>query len=37
VSKPLFGREGAGILLSNNYTSYQEFEKATENLFLKDG
>jgi glutathione synthase/RimK-type ligase-like ATP-grasp enzyme len=37
VSKPLFGREGEGILLSNNYSSYEEFEKATENLFLKDG
>ena len=23
MSKPLFGREGAGILQSNNYSSYQ--------------
>ena len=23
--------------ISNNFSSYQEFEKETENLFLKDG
>jgi hypothetical protein len=34
MSKPLFGREGAGILQSNNYSSYQEFEQATENIFM---
>jgi hypothetical protein len=34
MSKPLFGREGVGILQSNNYSSYQDFEKATENIFM---
>ena len=25
VSKPLFGREGLGVMLSKNYTSYENF------------
>jgi len=27
VSKPLFGREGLGVMLSKNYTSYDSFVK----------
>ena len=30
VSKPLFGREGLGVLLSMNFTSYDEFVKVSE-------
>lgn len=33
VSKPLFGREGIGVFLSNNFTSYEEFVKTTESNF----
>ena len=30
VSKPLFGREGLGVFLSNNFTSYDAFVETTE-------
>ena len=30
VSKPLFGREGLGVFLSNNFSSYDEFVNTTE-------
>ena len=33
VSKPLFGREGIGIFVSKNFTSYDEFVKTTESNF----
>ena len=33
VSKPLFGREGYGIFMSNNFTSYEEFVQTTESNF----
>lgn len=33
VSKPLFGREGIGVFLSNNFSSYEEFVKTTESNF----
>jgi len=38
VSKPLFGREGAGILdtLNTNFTSFQKFINASESNFGKD-
>jgi glutathionylspermidine synthase len=30
VSKPKFGREGYGVLLSQNFNSYSEFVSTTE-------
>lgn len=36
VSKPIFGREGLGVLLSNNYTSFDMFKSATSLNFGKD-
>jgi len=27
VSKPLFGREGLGVMVSKNYTTYDKFVK----------
>ena len=36
VSKPIYGREGLGVLLSDNYTSFEEFQKATTSNFGKD-
>ena len=36
VSKPIYGREGLGVLLSDNYTSFEEFKKATTSNFGKD-
>jgi len=33
VSKPLFGREGIGVFLSDNFTSFDEFVKVTEDNF----
>lgn len=33
VSKPLFGREGLGVFLSNNFTSYEKFVDTTESNF----
>ena len=36
VSKPLFGREGLGVFLSNNFSSYDEFVQTTELNFGRD-
>ena len=36
VSKPLFGREGLGVFMSNNFSSYKEFVETTENNFGRD-
>jgi glutathionylspermidine synthase len=36
VSKPLFGREGAGIFISNNFTSFDNFVDTTENNYGRD-
>jgi len=36
VSKPLFGREGLGVFLSDNFTSYDQFVETTENNFGVD-
>ena len=36
VSKPIFGREGLGVFLSNNFTSYDQFVKTTEDNFGYD-
>ena len=33
VSKPLFGREGIGVFLSSNFSSFDEFVKTTENNY----
>lgn len=33
VSKPIFGREGLGVMLSKNFSSFDEFVKTTENNF----
>lgn len=33
VSKPIFGREGAGVFRSNNFTTYDMFRFTTENNF----
>ena len=33
VSKPLFGREGLGVFLSNNFSKYEDFVKTTEENF----
>ena len=30
VSKPIFGREGAGVFMSHNFTSYEKFVTTTE-------
>jgi glutathionylspermidine synthase len=38
VSKPLFGREGAGIFVSSNFTRYSDFVTTTENNYgFKNG
>lgn len=37
VSKPLYGREGVGVLQSKNYTSIEKFIKATETNYGNDG
>ena len=37
VSKPLFGREGMGVFLSDNFTSFNEFVKVTEENFGANG
>lgn len=36
VSKPIFGREGIGILQSKNFSSYDEFVEATEDTMATD-
>lgn len=36
VSKPLFGREGFGVFLSNNFTSHETFVETTEFNFGVD-
>ena len=36
VSKPLYGREGIGVFKSQNFSSYKEFIKVTENNFGQD-
>lgn len=36
VSKPIFGREGLGVFLSNNFTTYDQFVETTENNFGRD-
>ena len=36
VSKPVFGREGLGVFLSNNFTSYADFVNKTETNFGVD-
>ena len=36
VSKPLFGREGLGVFMSNNFSSHQNFVDTTENNFGVD-
>jgi len=36
VSKPLFGREGLGVMVSKNFTSYDKFVKQTEINFGVD-
>jgi len=36
VSKPLFGREGVGILQSKNFTSFDDFVSKTESNFGRD-
>ena len=33
VSKPIFGREGAGIYMGSNYSSSSLFESATDRAF----
>ena len=33
VSKPLFGREGLGVFVSSNYSSYEQFVDVTETNF----
>lgn len=33
VSKPLFGREGLGVMLSKNFSNYAEFVRTTESNF----
>lgn len=35
VSKPLFGREGQGVLKSSNYSNFNDFRKATEQNLKK--
>lgn len=36
VSKPLFGREGLGVMLSQNFSTYDQFVKVTEENFGRD-
>jgi len=36
VSKPLFGREGIGVLRSKNYSSFAAFLKKSEDNYGKD-
>lgn len=36
ISKPLFGREGLGLLTSDNYTNFEAFMRASEGNFGKD-
>ena len=33
VSKPVFGREGAGVYVSSNFSSWAAFESATNRAF----
>lgn len=33
VSKPIFGREGAGVFMANNFTTYDQFRTITENNY----
>lgn len=37
VSKPLYGREGIGVLMSKNYSSVSDFIYASENNYGEDG
>jgi glutathionylspermidine synthase len=36
VSKPLFGREGLGVMVSKNFTSFSEFASKTDENFGRD-
>jgi len=36
VSKPIFGREGQGVFVSSNFSSYSDFAKTTEQNFGVD-
>lgn len=36
VSKPIFGREGAGVFISRNFTNYDNFQLTTETNFGVD-
>lgn len=36
VSKPLFGREGLGVMLSKNFTSFDKFATTTDENFGRD-
>lgn len=36
VSKPLFGREGQGVLVSSNFSSYEEFVAYTRENYGRD-
>ncbi len=36
ISKPLYGREGIGVLKSQNYSNFDQFIKATKENFGKD-
>ena len=36
VSKPLFGREGLGVMMSSNYSSFDAFATATDENFGRD-
>ena len=36
VSKPIFGREGAGVFQSRNFTNFEDFVRMTEENYGRD-